>query len=55
VALAVIVRLGRAWHGDPHHYLREWQPGTYLSVLVLVASGVLCWTIAGLLAGAPFA
>lgn len=55
VTLAVIVGLGRAWHGDSHHFLREWQPGTYLSVLVLVASGVLCWTIAGSLAGAPFA
>ena len=54
VVLTVIVWLGRAWHGDSHHFLREWQPGTYLSALILVASGVLCWTIARSLAGAPF-
>jgi hypothetical protein len=44
-ALAILIWAGAARHGLTHYYFRERQPGTYLSFLVLIASGVLCAVI----------
>jgi hypothetical protein len=55
-SIAILVWLGRKHHGLNHYYFKEWQPGTYLSVLVLIAAGVLSATIAhGLGRTDPFA
>lgn len=55
-SIAILVYLGRTYRGLNHFYFKEWQPGTYLSVLVLIAAGVVSATIArGLPGSDPFA
>ena len=54
-SIAILMWLGRTRHGLNHYYFKEWQPGTYLSVLVLMAAGVLSATFARGLGKDPFA
>ena len=54
IAIGVLTWLGHR-RGVPHHYFREWQAGTFLSVGVLVASGLLCALIGWRLRRTSFA
>lgn len=54
-AIVVLVQLGHAWHDDPHWFFSERKAGTYLSVLNLVATGVVAAAIARRLRGTPSA
>jgi hypothetical protein len=54
-AVAILLWLGLAWHGNPHRYFREWTVGTYLSFVNLIASGAVAGLVALRLHPLPFA
>jgi hypothetical protein len=55
IAVVALAALGYAWHGNPHRFFGERKVGTYLSVLNLIATGVMAASIARQLKPRPFA
>jgi hypothetical protein len=55
VAVLALAALGYAWYANPHRLFGERKVGTYLSVLNLVATGVMAASIARQLGARPFA